>query len=80
MLARSIITAVAGKRLAATLGGGALGAAATAALPFIAKRGFAPLGAALTAAWAARKGYDYYRARKAKQTYPQDDAAVATPA
>lgn len=76
MMLRSLITAVAGRKVSQKLGGGALGTAAIAALPFIAKRGLGPLGAALTAGWAAKKLIDYRRAKKA-QSYPAD--AVPTP-
>lgn len=73
-MVRSIITAVAGKRVAEKLGGGTLGAAAATALPFIAKRGLGPLGLALGAGWVAKKLYDKRQARK-HPTYP----AEATP-
>ncbi|WP_265571388.1 hypothetical protein [Sphingomicrobium nitratireducens] len=74
---KNIITAVAGRRVAEQLGGGAIGAAAATALPFIAKRGLGPLGVALTAGWAAKKYMDYRRAKKVR-TYPVD-ATPATP-
>ena len=77
---RNLITAVAGKKVAERLGGGTLGAAAAAALPFVAKRGLGPLGAALTAGWAVKKGLEWRRRQKLKdRAYPQADAAVAVP-
>ena len=77
---RPIITAIGGKKVAERLGGGAVGAAAAAALPFIAKRGLGPLGVALTAGWAAGKYLDWRREKRAREVaYPQADAAVAVP-
>ena len=77
---RNIITAVAGRKVAQKVGGGAVGAAAAAALPFIAKRGLGPLGAALTAGWAFNKALDWRRKAKARRAaYPQGDAPVTAP-
>ena len=77
---RKIIAGVAGKKVAERMGGGAVGAAAVAALPFIAKRGLGPLGAALTAGWAASKVLDWRRKAKARRAaYPDGAAPVATP-
>ncbi|WP_343345758.1 hypothetical protein WJT74_00890 [Sphingomicrobium sp. XHP0239] len=77
---RNIITAIAGKKVAEKMGGGAAGAAAVAALPFIAKRGLGPLGAALTAGWVAKKALDWRRRAKARDVaYPDGAAPVATP-
>ena len=77
---RSLITAIGGKKVAERLGGGAVGAAAVAALPFIAKRGLGPLGAALTAGWAAGKVLEWRRqSRLRRATYPDGAAPVATP-
>ena len=72
-MVRKLITAVAGRKVAQSLGGGAIGTAAATALPFIAARGLGPLGFALTGIWAAKK----IRERRAKRrTYPE----TATPA
>lgn len=68
-MVRNIITAVAGRKVAEKLGGGAIGAAAATALPFIAKRGLGPLGLALGAGWVAKKIYDK-RQRAKDPVYP----------
>ena len=70
---RKVISAVAGRKVAQSLGGGALGTAAATALPFIAARGLGPLGVALTGVWAYKK---LKQRRDARQSYP----ATATPA
>lgn len=70
-MVRNIITAVAGKKVAEKLGGGAMGAAAATALPFIAKRGLGPLGLALGAGWVAKKIYDK-RQRAKPPVYPSN--------
>lgn len=70
-MVRNIITAVAGKKVAEKLGGGAIGAAVATALPFIAKRGLGPLGVALGAGWVAKKIYDK-RQRAKGPHYPRE--------
>ncbi|WP_265561689.1 hypothetical protein [Sphingomicrobium arenosum] len=80
MLFRNIATGLAGRQVAKTLGGGALGTAAAAALPFIAKRGLGPLGAALTAGWAVKKGLEWRRNRRLRaQGYPDGAVPVTAP-
>ncbi|MBB3763171.1 hypothetical protein [Sphingomicrobium lutaoense] len=76
---RSLITAVAGRKVAQNLGGGAIGTAAATALPFVAKRGLGPLGVALTAGWAAKKYMDYRRSKK-MQAYPPSATPTPPPA
>ena len=70
---RKLITAVAGRKVAQSLGGGAIGTAAATALPFIAARGLGPLGVALTGVWAYKK---LKQRRDTRRTYPE----AATPA
>ena len=67
---RNIITALVGRKAAKELGGGAVGAAAVAAVPFIARRGLGPLGLALGAGWLAKKAYNKYQADH--RSYPEE--------
>ena len=71
MLFRNIATGLAGRHVSRSFGGGMLGTAAAAALPFIAKRGLGPLGAALTAGWVAKQGLEWYRRRRAGLPRPR---------
>ena len=74
---RKLITAVAGRKVAQSLGGGAIGTAAATALPFIAARGLGPLGVAMTGVWAYKK----LKERREKQrTYPETATPAQAPA
>ena len=74
---RKLITAVAGRKVAQSLGGGAIGTAAATALPFIAARGLGPLGVALTGVWAYKK---FKQRRDEKRTYPDTATPAQAPA
>lgn len=74
-MVKNIITAIAGRKVAQSLGNSTLGAAAVAALPLIARRGLGPLGLALGAGWAAKKLYDKRQARL-HPTYPDEAVPV----
>ncbi|MCJ7420758.1 hypothetical protein [Sphingomicrobium astaxanthinifaciens] len=80
MFFRRIATGLAGRQVSRALGGGTLGTVAAAALPFVAKRGLGPLGAALTAGWAVRKGLEWRRNRRLReQAYPDARVPVTPP-
>ena len=75
-MVRRIISAVAGRKVAQSLGGGALGTAAATALPFIAARGLGPLGVALTGVWAYKK---FKQRRDKHRTFPETATPAAPP-
>lgn len=79
MLFRNIATGLVGRQVARRLGGGALGTAAAAALPFIARRGLGPLSAALTAGWAVKKGLEWRRRKRLEEQVYPDKATPVTP-
>lgn len=59
-----ILGAVIGKRVAGRYGEGAKGAMIGAAIPFIARRAFGPLGLAIGGGYLAKKYYDSRKAQR----------------
>lgn len=60
-----IASAIAGKKIAERYGNGTKGAIIGAALPFIARRAFGPLGLAIGGGYLAKKYYDSRKRRRA---------------
>ena len=61
----SIARAFAGKKIAQRYGNGTRGALIGAALPFITRRAFGPLGLAIGGGYLAKKYYDSRKRRRA---------------